>query len=288
MFAAVEEPPQVGRPVDFSGVVGRFRIEADVSPKSVPVEDPLTLRVTIRGEGVTTPPTRGDLRIFPEDFDFFREDVADEDRADPKAGTWTFVWRLRPKSTDVREVPALRLVYWSPMLRRFQAATIDPVPIEVRPAEAVKAPAPVSTVPPEQRLFDIEPSIWDSPMIEIGVWALALALAFGLLLWNEFGRSAAYSAADVLAIVELKHGGAAALVRYLQLRFSMKTGEPTPTEIDFALRRADVSPELRERWTKWWRRYDERRFSASRTEAATEREQAADLIRRTEAACSRR
>ena len=123
MFAVLEEPPQVGRPVDFSDVVGRFRIEADVSPKSVSVEDPLTLRVTIHGEAVTTPPTRGDLRIFPEDLDFFREDVADEDRADPKAGTWTFVWRLRPKSTEVREVPALRLVYWSPMLRRFQAAT---------------------------------------------------------------------------------------------------------------------------------------------------------------------
>ena len=187
MFAVAEEPPRVGRPVDFSGVVGRFRIEADVSPKTVPVEDPLTLRVTIHGEAVTTPPTRGELRIFPEELDFFREDAVDEDRADPAAGTWTFVWRLRPKSTDVREVPALRLVYWSPMLRRFQAATTDPVPIEVRPAEAVKTPVLAPPVPTEMRFFDISPSTWDSPAIEIGVWGIALAIVGGLLVVEHGG-----------------------------------------------------------------------------------------------------
>ena len=115
MLAAVDDPPLVRRPGNFSGVVGRFRIEAEATPKTVTVEDPLTLRVTIRGDGVTTPPTRDRLRLFQGESDdasiddlFFREDVALEDRADPVAGTWTFVWRLRPKSTDVHEVPGLQ------------------------------------------------------------------------------------------------------------------------------------------------------------------------------------
>ena len=172
MFAVADEPPLGGRPPNFSGIVGRFRIEADVDSKSVTVEDPLTLRVTIHGESVTTPPTRGNLRIFPEDFDFYREEVAEEDRADPATGTWTFVWRLRPKTTDVREVPPLRLSYWSPMLRRFQAATTEAVPIEVGP-QVEKTP--VAEMPLDVRFLvpvpDAAPAIDARGLSQAMLWA---------------------------------------------------------------------------------------------------------------------
>jgi hypothetical protein len=80
----------------------------------------------------------------------------------------------------------------------------------------------------------------------------------------------------------LKHGGAAALTRYLQHRFALKSDEPTPAEIERSLRRADIESEVRDVWADWWRRYDERRFSRPEEETSKDRDEAWNLICRTE------
>jgi hypothetical protein len=290
LFAVADEPPLVGRPPNFSGIVGRFRIEADIDPKSVTVEDPLTLRVTIHGQAVTTPPTRGNLRLFPklEDFDFFVEDGAEEDRADPATGTWTFVWRLRPKTTDVREVPPLPLVYWSPMLQRYQAATADALPIEVRPREAVTPP--VVEVPLDVRFLtpipDDSQGVDASWISQFVLWGGVLVASIALVLWGSRREPKAASAAsEVLPMLDLDADEA--LLRYLQLRFALRA-EPTPAEIDRALKRHGISPETRGSWTAWQRERDARRFGASSAGATGGRDEARRLILAAEAETCRR
>src|SRR6516162_9933180 len=75
----VEEPPVAGRPADFSGLVGFFRISTSASPTEVRVEDPLTLTVRITGDPDrsfrTSHPVRANLHLFSKQMkeDFFIE-----------------------------------------------------------------------------------------------------------------------------------------------------------------------------------------------------------------------
>ena len=102
--AFAQEAPLVGRPIDYSGIAGRFRVEASIEPAAVAVEEPVLLRVTIRGEPAGRGPDRKNLRIFPGDLDaqFYREDLPDLDRVDKVAKSWTFAWRLRSAAVTSR------------------------------------------------------------------------------------------------------------------------------------------------------------------------------------------
>src|SRR5271155_5188084 len=45
------DPPIVGRPDDFSNIVGKYDIQASAEPTDVRVEEPITLRIRIIGSG---------------------------------------------------------------------------------------------------------------------------------------------------------------------------------------------------------------------------------------------
>ena len=44
--------PSAGQPASFSGAIGRFQVEVDANPKSLRVGDPLSVTLTVRGEGL--------------------------------------------------------------------------------------------------------------------------------------------------------------------------------------------------------------------------------------------
>ena len=44
-------PPLTGRPAQFSDIVGSYTIAVTAAPTKVPVEEPITLRITIHGTG---------------------------------------------------------------------------------------------------------------------------------------------------------------------------------------------------------------------------------------------
>src|SRR5947209_20450535 len=80
------DPPLTGRPAQFSNIVGRYTIAATATPTEVPVEEPITLRVTIKGSGPPKyEPNRKHLHLFPERWanDFYIEPVPAEDRVQP-------------------------------------------------------------------------------------------------------------------------------------------------------------------------------------------------------------
>src|SRR5437016_222909 len=61
--AAVDEPPIIGQPDNFSGAVGIFRVAASASPVEVPEGDPVLFRVRITSKGPARQgPSRPNLR----------------------------------------------------------------------------------------------------------------------------------------------------------------------------------------------------------------------------------
>ncbi len=169
-------------PPHFSQIVGKYAISAAAAPTEVRVEQPITLKVQITGQGpVNQQPQRQRLRIFPEDIadDFFVEDVPEQDQAQPGEGVWEFVYRLRPKHETVTQIPGLRLLYFAPRIKRFQSRFTDEIPIKVTAqphTPAVAAPVQISerfrhARPAEDVLRD------DSPMRAPELWVLAALLA---------------------------------------------------------------------------------------------------------------
>ena len=264
-----QDAPIVGRPANFSHLVGRFRVEAAIEPNEVVVEDPLTLRVTIRG---SVAPDRSKLAIFPDDFDasFFVEPAVDLDRA-IEGEAWEFVWKLRPKSTRVEEVPSLKLVHYNPSVRRFQTASSDPLPLKVKPrAELlVVAPTPVKVAESFLVYADSEsrgPSEWLGRLAGLLACVIGGFLACRATEWIWPRRASAMptrpDVARVLATIQANPALACdTLTGYLKSLLPMAAAMPTAREVEAALKDRGVGKALRQAWTIWWRRAEGMRFA---------------------------
>jgi hypothetical protein len=283
---AGSEPPAVGRPDDFSQVVGSYRLTATAAPTRLRVEDPLLLTVRITGSGPKAyQPQRRHLRLFPPgtDKDFYLKPLPDKDRHLAAERTWEFAFELRPKGPGVRKVPALRLVYYNPTFRRYQTSyapaiplTVTPRPTAGPPPEAVRvfeAPDSLHEVTTGPLVLRREETGWLGLPALLGLLAAPPALCgLGYYWWRRRYPDAARlarrrrSQAAEQALQAL--GGAADPVRvaglvaeYLRRRLDLPAEEPTPREAARHLRRLGVAPDLARRAAELFRACDAGRFA---------------------------
>ena len=130
--------PEEGRPANFSGLIGAFRISAEASPTEVNVGDPITLTVTIEGSSYLRhfelPPLQqqtalaGDFRI-PEEMAPGR---TEENRK-------VFTQTIRAESTSVTEIPPLELAYFDTSTGSYSSAATKAIPLKVRESQIVTA-----------------------------------------------------------------------------------------------------------------------------------------------------
>lgn len=168
--------PEAGRPADFSGGIGRFRVSAKAAPTELAVGDPLTLEVTITGEGnfdrTALPPleTGIEWKTYPQTSKSkFRDHIG-------HAGSKTFEQVIIPERVDAQAVPARELAYFDPDQGRYERASTEPIALVLRAAP--RAPAGVggaATRPgreaaDESGAFEIAPN-----QIELGSLRRSLA-----------------------------------------------------------------------------------------------------------------
>ena len=134
----VRETPAEGRPANFSGLIGSFRFTAEAQPTDVSVGDPITLELEISG---------------PEYLDYIRlPELQGQDRlrrdfqipTDPPPGSIVgkrkvFTRTIRARTAAAREIPALTLNYFNPETGRYETASTDAIPLEVRGARVLTA-----------------------------------------------------------------------------------------------------------------------------------------------------
>ncbi len=287
--ARAAEPPLAGRPADFSGAVGVFRMRAGADPTTLAAEDPLLLTLRISAIGaVEAPPRRPDLRRLDGLFQIAA--VAEKD-ARPDQRTWLFVYRLRPRTTQVKAVPRLKLVYFNPASNAYESTFTDPIPLTVRPRSA-EAPMidPVENGGVIDRRY---PLVTGDAVLAVQTsdrlprpWILVLlflAPPAVCLAWYQAWRRQHPDAARLMgrrrskagreALKALRTSGpsrdpeavgarvAGALARYLHHRLDLATAEPTPVEAQLALEQADVSAKLAEKAAELLRRCDVARFT---------------------------
>ena len=146
----VVAPPLQGRPASFAGAVGKgFSLEVSADRSVVQLGDPITLTLTVRGDGnlaaVGLPSFAARDELDPEHFRLPEGDVSGELGEDAKV----FRLSLRVRSDAVREIPALAYSWFDPDLGEYQTAHSRPIALSVRPAQVISADDVVSLAPAE-------------------------------------------------------------------------------------------------------------------------------------------
>ncbi len=130
----VREVPRDGRPADFTGAVGRFQIEAALSPTRARVGDPMTLVLTLSGEGLLDAAAPPDLSAIPDIAKSFR---TYEGTAETKSGRRLFTYTLRPTAAGVEAFPPVTVSVFDVEREAFVTLATREVPISVVAAETM-------------------------------------------------------------------------------------------------------------------------------------------------------
>lgn len=158
--------PGEGTPDDFQGAVGHFTLDVNAVPPHVQVGEPVTVTMTIQGEGnfdtVTAPKLSGDLSRFKTYGSQVRKGSGEQ-------GQKVFEQVLIPLDTSVHEVPAVRFSYFDPVEGRYTTLTRGPMPLTVTPP-AVQEPI---------KVIDQQPATASTPSEPLGRDIVYIKEAFG-------------------------------------------------------------------------------------------------------------
>lgn len=136
--------PKQGRPDDFSGAIGKFKMEASVSPKKAGPGDPVTLRVVVSGQGnfeaMGAPVLVGDedWRSYPPSEKFKASDAISY------SGEKVYEFMLVARS-DQQQTPGVRFSYLDPDTGKYEILTQDPLPVQARAGQAASQSDTVAT-----------------------------------------------------------------------------------------------------------------------------------------------
>ncbi|MBD3178197.1 MAG: hypothetical protein GF417_00605 [Candidatus Latescibacteria bacterium] len=134
----VKALPLEGRPDEFAGHIGEYRISASAEPLEVSVGDPVTLRITLWGpeylDNVDLPPLSG-MDGFPDNFKIPEERASGRE----ENGRKVFSQTIRPVSAGVSEIPPVKIISFDTGTGEYRTVKTDPIPLKVNPTRIVRA-----------------------------------------------------------------------------------------------------------------------------------------------------
>jgi hypothetical protein len=125
--------PEASKPINFSGLVGNYSISARAVPLEVRVGDPITISLTLKGDGyledADLPPLH-EMEQLSGDFKI-PQDMASGEIQDGKK---VFTQTLRATHEHVTMIPEISIPYFNPKSGKYEYANTKPIPIMVQPA----------------------------------------------------------------------------------------------------------------------------------------------------------
>jgi tetratricopeptide (TPR) repeat protein len=131
------DPPAVGRPVNWLGAVGRWRISARTDVREGRVGDPLVLTLRVEGIGNATLLPRPPLVVGWADVVAEDERVVLDTTPSALGGSKEFAWLITPRTAGPRELPGIEFVFFDPAARRYERARTAPITLRVLPGDYV-------------------------------------------------------------------------------------------------------------------------------------------------------
>lgn len=146
----VKSLPEKGKPTDFTGTVGRFTITATPSKRTVEANQPVTLRIQIRGTGNIKSVAEPLIPELPE----FRTYRASSNESTSQLGSKiggvkTFEEVFIPRQPGDLTIPALSFNYFDPEDGRYRTISTDPISLTVTKPEGYVATADLPYTAPD-------------------------------------------------------------------------------------------------------------------------------------------
>ncbi len=136
--------PEEGRPDDYRGAVGRYRIVTHATPTTVDAGDPITLDIGLSGTGpmefVQAPPL-SELPGLVADFKVADESLAGFVQGDAKV----FATTIRPRREGITEIPPIAFSFFDPDTEKYETVMSDPISITVNKSETLALDAIIGT-----------------------------------------------------------------------------------------------------------------------------------------------
>lgn len=132
----VQPLPVSGKPVDFSGGIGRFQIQATGHPNEVLQGEPITLTLTVTGSGnlqTVGPPVLTDnqgLKVY---------DPQKKNMGEGETGQVHFEQVVIPIDPQVKKIGPFSFSYFDPHQGKYVKATAPAIPVKVKPNPNFKA-----------------------------------------------------------------------------------------------------------------------------------------------------
>ncbi len=138
--------PQTGRPESFAGAVGKsFHVDVTADRTVVRVGDPISLNVTVHGDGnlekTGLPPLSADGGLADGQFRL----PPNEPTGTYSDGIKQFKVSVRVADESVVEIPAIAYSWFDPQLESYQTARSDPIALRVMPAVTISSSDVVSS-----------------------------------------------------------------------------------------------------------------------------------------------
>lgn len=124
--------PEKGKPEDFSGAVGDFKIAAEIVESEAEVNDAITLRVKISGVG-NIKSTKAPQIEFPDGVEIFEPEITQQSSVKRGRiyGEKNFEYVLILRKAGLLELNRIELTYFNPKSKKYEISRSKPITIDV-------------------------------------------------------------------------------------------------------------------------------------------------------------
>ena len=109
-------------PDEFDGAVGTFKFDASIDKKNVSVNDAISLKIKVWGNGNLKLINEPEVN-FPPDFELFDDAKISDNIKNTSAGasgSRTFEYIFSPRHSGDYKIPAISFVYFDPSLKKYK------------------------------------------------------------------------------------------------------------------------------------------------------------------------
>jgi len=128
----IKDVPEEGRPETYIGAIGRFQFDADLAPRKARTGDPMTLTLTLSGQGSLDRATMPDLSKIPQIANNFKiYEPTEQTKGDQRQ----FTCSLRPLEAGIKEFPPVVVSYFDVQDEKYVTIASQPISIDIEKAD---------------------------------------------------------------------------------------------------------------------------------------------------------
>ncbi len=134
----VYDLPKEGKPANFSGAVGNFKLSSLLSKRTVMMNESLDFSITVSGEGNIKLISEPSI-VFPKNFDTFEPQISEDvyDAKNVVKGRKKFTYTIVPTKSGKQEIPVINYSYFDPELKKYKEISTGPFPIRVNEDDSI-------------------------------------------------------------------------------------------------------------------------------------------------------